>query len=54
MQRVRREPQVQREILDLQVLQEVQEQREQLARLDLPDLLALLDQLVPPEPQETT
>ena len=54
MLRVQQEPQVRREILDLQVLQEIQEQREQLARLDLPELLALLDQLVPPEPQEIT
>ena len=37
---------MQREILDLRVLQEVQEQREQQATLDLPDLLEQLDRLV--------
>jgi hypothetical protein len=37
--------------LDLQVLQEAQEQRVQLDQLELPEMWALLDQLVPPEAQ---
>ena len=40
-----------KERLDLQVLQAVQEQREQQAQLDLPELLAQLDQLVPLDQQ---
>jgi hypothetical protein len=39
--------------LDLQVLQAAQELREQLAQLELPEMWALLDQLVPQEQQET-
>jgi hypothetical protein len=37
--------------LDLQVLQEAQELQEQLDQLELPEMWALLDQLVPPETQ---
>jgi hypothetical protein len=39
--------------LDQQVLQEAQELRAQLDQLELPDLWAQLDQLVPQEQQET-
>jgi hypothetical protein len=43
---------VRQERLDLQVILEAQAQREQQGQLDLKELLAQLDQLVVPEPQD--
>ena len=40
---------MQREVLDLQVLQAAQDLQERLAQLELPELLEQLDSLVPPD-----
>ena len=49
---MQQERRVQRERLDLQVLQEAWDLQDRQGLLDLPELLEILDQLVPPDPQD--